>query len=226
VIKFPCPACSTTISAADEHAGRKGKCPTCQHVMVIPGSTEKPAAAKTAPRPSRESVTPARPNPGPARRRPRDDDDDPPYVAEAVEDDDVEEMAEVRRPRARRRNEEREDEDERPSRRRRVDDELDEDDEPRPRRRRRRARSRWRGEFATCPNCGAPGDATRLYYTMWGGFIGPMLINHVRCNQCGTGYNGTTGEYNTAKIAIFLGASWAVGLVFLAFVIFMQILAH
>src|SRR5438445_9083570 len=143
--------------------------------MTIPGSTEEPASPKMPSRSSREYVTPDRPSA--SRRSPREVDND-------VDDSD-----EIRRPR----------------RRRARDDDADDDDDFRPRRGGRGPRSRWRGQYATCPNCRAPGDATRLSYTLWGGFIGPMIINHVRCNQCGTAYNGNTGKYNTTNIAIFLG---------------------
>jgi hypothetical protein len=80
-----------------------------------------------------------------------------------------------------------EDSDDRPRRRPRYDD--DEDDRPRRRRPIRRG-----SEFAPCPYCGAA-DATRVYWTFWGGWIGPLIINQVRCNECGTNYNGTHGDY-------------------------------
>jgi hypothetical protein len=30
-----------------------------------------------------------------------------------------------------------------------------------------------------------------------------MIFSHVRCNDCGTAYNGKTGDYNTTPIIIF-----------------------
>ena len=81
--------------------------------------------------------------------------------------------------------------------RRYVEDDYD--DEPGPRRRRRSGR----GPYAPCPQCGCPGFAERVSFTWWGGFLGPALITHVRCKECGRCYNGRTGGYNTAGIAIY-----------------------
>ena len=102
-------------------------------------------------------------------------------------------------------DEEDEEEEDRRPRRRRVaeDEEDDEDDDRRPRRRRPRRRGR-RGTYEDCPHCGAPGDATYVTYTLWGGFIGPWLLNHVRCNECGGTYNGRTGKPNTTAIILYI----------------------
>jgi len=48
-------------------------------------------------------------------------------------------------------------------------------------------------EFAPCPKCGST-SAKRSGYTWWGGLIGPRILNHVKCQQCGTTYNGKTGS--------------------------------
>jgi hypothetical protein len=96
----------------------------------------------------------------------------------------------------------------RPARRRRPEPE-DEEEEDRPRRRRPPGRP---GRWARCPNCGAR-DASRVHYTLWGGLIGPLIINTVRCRDCGTQYNGVHGDYNTGRIAIFVGVSLAIGVV-------------
>lgn len=192
MIKFKCPQCAKEISAADEHAGRKAKCPKCQTVFVIPGARAAPPAppkpvapavedeieeaVEEAPPPARKPAYPA----VKAGKPPRQEDDDVREVEPADE----------------------------------ADDEEDEDDRPR-RRRKGGRRRRWHGEWADCPNCGAPGDATRLTYTLWGGFIGPLFICHVRCNQCGTTYNGKSGDSNTTRIIIWLAASWGIGLLIL-----------
>src|SRR5262249_54031339 len=63
-----------------------------------------------------------------------------------------------------------------PPRRRR--DRYNDDYDDRPRRSLRR-RSQW----ADCPNCGAH-DPAKVSYTWWGGFIGPAIINVVRCQEC------------------------------------------
>ena len=58
------------------------------------------------------------------------------------------------------------------------------------------------GMFAPCPKCGNT-NATKVNYTWWGGFIGPKMFNHVKCNQCKTVYNGKTGKSNVAAIVIY-----------------------
>jgi hypothetical protein len=185
MIKFPCPKCSTTITAADEHAGRKGKCPSCQEVMVIPG-----ARAKAAPPPPAPKKAP----------------DDAPFVAEAIEPADVAPIDEDR-PRRRPPARDDEDDDDRPRRRRRSRDDYDDDDRP-------RRRSRSRGAYADCPNCGAPGDAHKVGFTWWGGILGPAIISCVKCNECGTGYNGTHGDYNGKRILIYHLVALGIGLGF------------
>ncbi len=39
---------------------------------------------------------------------------------------------------------------------------------------------------------------------MWGGFVGPWLLSHVRCNRCGTCYNGKSGKSNTTAIVLYI----------------------
>ena len=178
------------ISAGEEHVGRKGKCPTCQHIMVIPS----PDGAKP---------TPALPS-APARKRPSDEYDLP--TAKAVDDEAIEEAS---RPRRRVRRQDDEEDDDRPRRKRRADYD-DEEDDDRPRRRRAR-RSRRPGAYADCPNCGARGDASRQNFTWWGGVVGPAIISCVTCNRCGTGYNGTHGDYNNTRILIYVLVSAGIG---------------
>ncbi len=57
-------------------------------------------------------------------------------------------------------------------------------------------------QFAVCPKCGKT-DAKKVSYTWWGGALGPRLFNHVKCNSCGTEYNGKTGKSNTMPIIIY-----------------------
>jgi uncharacterized Zn finger protein len=57
-------------------------------------------------------------------------------------------------------------------------------------------------EYASCPNCGSV-DVHKVKYTWWGGLVGPALFKHVKCNQCGTTYNGKTGQSNTTNIIIY-----------------------
>lgn len=58
-------------------------------------------------------------------------------------------------------------------------------------------------EFLSCPTCGSY-DVKKVPYTWWGGALGPALLTYVRCQGCGTQYNGKTGRSNTAAIAVFL----------------------
>jgi hypothetical protein len=179
MIRFPCPRCGATISAADDYANRKGKCPRCREVTTIPS-----AGVQASP--------PAR------KRRPTADEQAHAEPEEAL-------AAEEDLPRRRRRDDDAE-VDDRPRRHRRRDEY--EDDDARPRRRIRR-----RGPYADCPNCGCPGFATKSSYTWWGGFVGPMIISCVRCQECGTRYNGTHGDYSTTRILIYhlVAAGIAVG---------------
>ncbi len=66
-------------------------------------------------------------------------------------------------------------------------------------------------QFAPCPQCGNT-LATRVSYTMWGGFIGPKMLTHVKCSQCGTKYNGKTGRSNATAITLYMTISIAIGL--------------
>jgi predicted RNA-binding Zn-ribbon protein involved in translation (DUF1610 family) len=64
-------------------------------------------------------------------------------------------------------------------------------------------RLRRRSKFKPCPNCGAYG-AKRVVWTPWGSFYGPALFTHVRCPECGQGYNGKTGGSNLIPAIIFV----------------------
>jgi hypothetical protein len=88
---------------------------------------------------------------------------------------------------------------------------IEDEEEERPRRRRKRSRT---GPYATCPDCGERGDASRISFTLWGGVLGPWLFTHVRCNNCGTAYNGKTGESNTTAIALYVVIGFAIAAVF------------
>ncbi len=59
-----------------------------------------------------------------------------------------------------------------------------------------------KNQYAPCPKCGAE-ESNKVGFTWWGGVLGPALLSHVRCGQCGTAYNGKTGQSNTGAIAIY-----------------------
>jgi hypothetical protein len=130
---------------------------------------------------------------------------------EAVEE--VQEVEEVeegitetpRKPRPRRRDDE--DDEDRPRRRRR-DEEDDEDEDRRDRGRRDeeddedRPRKKRRGDAVRCYKCGSR-RATKISWTWWGGIVAPAMFSMVRCDRCGTSYNGKTGGDNTMAITIY-----------------------
>jgi hypothetical protein len=202
VIHFKCPHCQKDIATADEHAGKKARCPGCKEIVVVP--SRPPASKGTPPAPRRPSegsggkapprTSPSsssirdRPAPSAKSRPPRRKEDDETDFEVVEEDEELFEPEVI-------------EEDE---------DDIEEEERPRPRKRRRRRRPR--GEYADCPACGEPGNATRIRYTLWGGLIGPAMLCHVRCENCGTAYNGQTGNYNTVGIIIYLSIGLAIAL--------------
>lgn len=74
----------------------------------------------------------------------------------------------------------------------------------------RRAKTAPTEVTAGCPRCGE--TATRpVGFTLWGGALGPKLLSHVECSRCSHRFNGKTGQDNTVGIAIYLGASFVIG---------------
>jgi hypothetical protein len=100
------------------------------------------------------------------------------------------------------------------------DDEEEEDERPRGKSKRptvadqyeadRRAAGKRSG-YAACPSCGA-WEAKRIFFTLWGGIPGPLLLCHVRCQRCRTAYNGRTGNSNTTGIILYVLAQLILGL--------------
>jgi hypothetical protein len=190
MIALKCPHCAKGIRAPDEQAGKRVRCPGCKEVLTVPAATTAVQSAPIA----------VKPKPPPLPKRAAIDDEEPVVVVPVIEETDAEDDR-PRRARNRRREEEDEDDD-RPRRRRsRYDDDDEEDEDDRPRRRRSRRR---RGAYADCPNCDAPGDATQVSWTLWGGLVGPWLLTHVRCNRCGYCYNGKSGKSNTTAIILYI----------------------
>jgi hypothetical protein len=56
--------------------------------------------------------------------------------------------------------------------------------------------------YKRCPECGCR-DAKKVGFTWWGGLLGPSLLTHVECLDCGTCFNGKTGRSNTTGIIIY-----------------------
>jgi hypothetical protein len=68
-------------------------------------------------------------------------------------------------------------------------------------------------EYAPCPKC-ANTIAKKVGFTWWGGVLGPSLLSHVKCQRCGTAYNGKSGRSNTTGIVVYtlVGFIIAVGI--------------
>lgn len=66
--------------------------------------------------------------------------------------------------------------------------------------------------FAPCPRCGGT-EGKRIGYTWWGGKLGPWLLKHVRCLNCGMKYNGRTGRSNLRGILLYNGVAAGVALI-------------
>ncbi len=58
-------------------------------------------------------------------------------------------------------------------------------------------------QYAPCPNCGQS-NAKKVSFTWWGGALGPSLITHVKCQNCGAEYNGKSGKSNQQGIIIYI----------------------
>ena len=69
-------------------------------------------------------------------------------------------------------------------------------------------------QFAPCPKCGQA-NAKKVGYTWWGGALGPRMLNHVKCNNCGAEYNGKTGQSNTTGIIVY-----SVAIILICFLLF------
>ena len=64
-------------------------------------------------------------------------------------------------------------------------------------------------QYAPCPNCGQ-NNAKKVGYTWWGGALGPSMFTHVKCQSCGTQYNGKTGKSNQQNIIIYTLVSFII----------------
>lgn len=62
-------------------------------------------------------------------------------------------------------------------------------------------------QYAACPKCGST-NAKKISFTWWGGALGPSLFSLVKCNSCGTEYNGKTGKPAQNSILIYLAVSF------------------
>jgi hypothetical protein len=56
--------------------------------------------------------------------------------------------------------------------------------------------------YMPCPRCRMP-EPQPVKFTWWGGVLGPKMLSHVKCGQCGMAYNGKSGQSNTKGIVIY-----------------------
>ena len=66
-------------------------------------------------------------------------------------------------------------------------------------------------KYAPCPQCECD-DAEKISFTWWGGLLGPAMFTHVKCLECGTTYNGSTGKSNNTAITIYVVVTLVIGL--------------
>ena len=206
MIKVRCAKCGKTLNIPDQFAGKKGKCPGCQEMLTIPAASAEVSAVAPAPPTARKPAPPAPVEEVEEVEEAQEVEEEEP--AEEVESEEEERIAD--RPANRRSRPAENEEEERvarqPARKRPRPVEDDEDAPP------QRKRRKSGGEWAECPSCGAC-DATRVRWTWWGGLVGPMIINTVRCNDCGTKYNGVHGDSNTTRIVIYTVVAGLISLV-------------
>ena len=56
--------------------------------------------------------------------------------------------------------------------------------------------------YVACPRCHST-NVRLMNFTWWGGVLGPKIFSHVKCQDCGTQYNGKTGRPNTTVIIVY-----------------------
>lgn len=55
-----------------------------------------------------------------------------------------------------------------------------------------------------CPFCGQNQyPPVPVSFSWWGGILGPRMLHHATCPQCGKAYNSVTGRPNTNGIIIY-----------------------
>jgi predicted Zn finger-like uncharacterized protein len=201
-IAITCPQCENQLQVRDEHAGKRVKCPRCGAALDVP---QQPATAAEAPPslapPAVATELPAVLPATGVRTKP------PPLPEPAAAPERAEPRQRFQRcpecgaripANARRCPECRAD----------LDDE-DEDDRPR----------RPRRAHKPCPRCGAA-EPRKVSFTWWGSVYGPALFSHVRCVECGYGYNGRTGRSNLIPAIFFVAIPAILIVLIIAFLVF------
>lgn len=140
-ITFNCP-CGKSLRVADEHAGKRIKCPGCQAIGTAPKAEPKFEVIEDKPKEQLAAPpAPAKPKPTAkpvAKPAPRDEEDDAGFTVEEDEDEKPKPKKKPTFSKGSRKDEDEEEEDEPKSKKkkkpRRDDDDDDEDDRPRRRR--------------------------------------------------------------------------------------------
>jgi len=76
-------------------------------------------------------------------------------------------------------------------------------------------------DYVPCPECQSP-SVEKVNFTWWGGVLGPSLLTHVKCQNCGTTFNGKTGQPNTVPIIIYSAVMFV--LFFIVFLLLFRLL--
>ncbi len=169
-----CPGCQTKLKMKPEYAGKKIKCPRCAQMILVPD-----ARGVTAAPPKVAAAKKATPK---GRAAPREEEDEA-----AV-------MTSPRKKKGRQSDMspcpecgEMVDNDARKCPHCRTPLEVDDEEEYK----------KWK----KCPECGQK-RARRVLWTFWGSFYFTAIFKHVRCEECGTTYNGKTGKSNLGPAVI------------------------
>jgi DNA-directed RNA polymerase subunit M/transcription elongation factor TFIIS len=91
---------------------------------------------------------------------------------------------------------------------------LDEEEDPQD----DEAPARKSSQYPPCPRCGAE-EARRVKFTWWGSIYFTRLFKHVRCQECGYGYNGRTGKSNLLPAIVCVSIALAALLGVLGFIV-------
>jgi hypothetical protein len=181
MIQLKCKHCGKDkITAPDSMAGKNARCPACKKILQIPAAEEEAVTAVEVVDDDDGDVKPAK---RVTRPPARDGVTAKPGARRArpADEDEEDEIPEVEA----------------------ADDDDEEEEEPRPRKKKRKRRRGPRGSYADCPQCGSPGHATKVIYTWWGGFLGPLIFSLVQCEHCGAQYNGTSGSDSSTGVMVW-----------------------
>jgi hypothetical protein len=173
-----CPGCHVRLKMKPEYAGKKIKCPRCARLILVPrvpGVTAVPPKATAAKATTLAKKVVPVPAPAAARSKRKGEDEDEKVITSPTKKKRKSDMSPC------------------PECGEMVDiaatkcphckTPLEADDEE--------EYKRWK----KCPNCGKQ-MAKRVLWTFWGSFYFTAIFKHVRCEDCGTKYNGKTGKSN------------------------------